>query len=304
MSVDIRTRQKGLEFIVGEWKPDFIVNMFSDNLDRIPAAEFKSDDGTDLTAISFTFEENKRVKFADTSRGLEFKGRWEQTNKKLFRVDIPGFATVPNGFFDNFQFDLTQQNGELIIATGVFALVLKKTTAEIEGIVTKPDIGSAKPSESDLAMKEIVGRYEIYKALSVVSNSMGLFTRAEVEAEAKRLLEEGKIDKKDAEQLSQPFDFVIEFSDDHRVLSYMKVPANITKKKIQKALDNGEILSVVDGWALLNEKEWKAVGGKYYYNSGEYRELFGELQSPWDEIQIGSDGLLQYGKMMILKKIN
>lgn len=304
MSVDIGTRQKGLEFIVGEWKPDFVVNMFSDNLDHIPAAEFKSENGTDLTAISFIFDEDKTVTFVDTSRGLEVKGKWDQTDKKLFRVDIPDFATVTNGLFDNFQFDLTQQNGQLVIATAFLALALKKTTAEIEGIVTKPDIGSAKPSESDLAMKDIVGRYEIYKALSVVGDSFNLFTRAEVEAEARRLLEEGKLDKRDAEQLSQPFDFIIEFSDDHRVLSYMKIPANISKKKIQKALDNGEILSVVDGFALLNEKEWKAVDGKYYYNSGEYRELFGEVQSPWDEIQIDSDGLLQYGKMMILKKID
>ena len=54
----------------------------------------------------------------------------------------------------------------------------------------------------------------------------------------------------------------------------------------------------------VGEKEWKAVGGRYYYNTGEHREIFGEVKSPWDELAVDEEGLLPFASsMMKLKRV-
>ena len=54
----------------------------------------------------------------------------------------------------------------------------------------------------------------------------------------------------------------------------------------------------------VSESEWKAIGGKYYYDTGEERELYGEKQSSWDEFKADGDGLFPYasGSMRLKKK--
>jgi hypothetical protein len=73
---------------------------------------------------------------------------------------------------------------------------------------------------------------------------------------------------------------------------------------IQKALEAGEIAGVKDGMFSSGGKEWKAVDGKYYYDTGEHREVFGEVQSSWDELVPDENGAIPMsGGMMKIKKI-
>jgi hypothetical protein len=78
----------------------------------------------------------------------------------------------------------------------------------------------------------------------------------------------------------------------------------VPEEAIKQALESGEIKEVKDGYFTVQEKEWKAVDGKYYYDTGEHRELFGEVQSPWDELKTDEDGLLDFSSGMVkLKKV-
>ena len=38
----------------------------------------------------------------------------------------------------------------------------------------------------------------------------------------------------------------------------------------------------------------KSIGGKFYYDTGEHREVFGEVKSSWDEIAFDEDGLMTF----------
>ena len=49
-------------------------------------------------------------------------------------------------------------------------------------------------------------------------------------------------------------------------------------------------------------KEWKYLGGKYYYNTQEEREVMGEKLSPWDELKFDEEGLMLYSEMMKIRK--
>ena len=79
----------------------------------------------------------------------------------------------------------------------------------------------------------------------------------------------------------------------------------VSEEEIKAALEEGEIAGYKDGLFTTGEdREWKAVDGKYYYDTGEHRELFGEEQSPWDELAFDENGLLPFGDgMMKLRKI-
>ena len=62
------------------------------------------------------------------------------------------------------------------------------------------------------------------------------------------------------------------------------------------------IAAVENGYFCREAREWKCVDGKYYYNTGEQREIFGEKQSSWDEL-VEKDGLIQFGQSMMIRKI-
>jgi hypothetical protein len=95
-----------------------------------------------------------------------------------------------------------------------------------------------------------------------------------------------------------------EFTDDHKVITWMKIPSNVSQEQIDAAIASGELGEVKDGYfSPEGPKEWKAVDGKYYYNSGEEREMFGEKQSPWDELKVGGDMVEYPDGKMVLKKI-
>ena len=300
MTLDDRELRTGLKFIVGVWEADYVVNAFSNDLAHIPAAEFKSDDGRDMTALHFEFFEDHTAKIS-AGKG-DFHGTWEQTDLFRYRLVPDVLASEPENEFIKAVQTLEVQGGEnLVFGLGFLAIALRKTE---DGHVTEaPDIGDIEPTEGDLAMTGIVGVYSVAKAMTVVGDDFGLFSREEVEANVAELLEAGKLDGGEAAERLGLIKTCVEFTPDHRVLTWSPIPAGVPEDAIKAALESGEIAAVKDGFFCGKALEWKAVGGKYYYNTGEHSELFGEVQSPWDELAPDGDGLLPFcSGMMLLKK--
>ena len=254
--------------------------------------------------MKFEFFEDGTMKFVDTAKGIEEAGTWEQTGRYEFRYDVEQFSVVPDGPFKEAAVTLSIQDGNLTFALGFLAISMKKTADGVVTEVKQPDIGELEPSEADLAMKEIVGTWEVYKTIASIGEDFGLHTRDEVEADNKRRLDAGEIDEDEAAEALEAFGIAVEFTDDHQVKTWNKLPAGVSDEEIKEALEAGEIAEIRDGMFLSGEsKEWKAVGGKYYYNTEEERMLFDEPQSPWDELIIDEEGNLPMGSgFLVLRR--
>ena len=304
MILDEHDLREGLKFIVGTWQVDYVVNAFSNDLSHIPAKEFKSDDGRDFSAITFEFFEDHTVAMRDASSGKEEKGTWEQTGWSSYKYTLNGFVDLPEGSFRDAAEKLEVVEGCLVFSIGFLAVGMKKTA---DGVVTEPekepDIGDIEMTEADLAAADVVGAYEVAKAFSMVGGDFGLFSREEVEADLKKRKEAGEIDDGEVASYTQAFDLVVEFTPDHRVLQWIKIPPHVTEEMIKEAQEAGEIGEVRDGRFCGEEKKWKSLGGRYYYDSGEHREVFGEVKSSWDELVEDEDGLLSFGEAMKLRRI-
>ena len=96
------------------------------------------------------------------------------------------------------------------------------------------------------------------------------------------------------------FDSIVEFMPDHRVVTWMKIPAGISEEQIRQAIESGEISEARDGMFTAESGEWKAANGKYYYNTGSSAEIFGEKQSPWEELKPDEDGRYKFSSGMTL----
>ena len=302
MTLDEQDLRRGLKYIVGTWQVDYIVNAFSSNLAHIPASEFKSDDGRDFSAINFTFFEDHSVVMTDTAGGKEEKGSWEQTGWGEYRYTLNAFFDLPDDNFRKNAETLSQQDDHLVFSLGFLAIAMKKIA---DGVVTEePDVGDAAPSEADLALDGIVGTYEVAAAMSLVGDDFGLHGKDEVVADLDRRRAAGEIDDDEYNESMSGFAVRVEFTADHKVLEWMPLPEGVSEDEIKEAVEAGEIAAVKDGFFCMQAKEWKALDGRYYYNSGEERELFGEAQSPWDELVFDEDGLLPFaGGMMKLRRI-
>lgn len=149
----------------------------------------------------------------------------------------------------------------------------------------------------------IVGRYSVAKTYSMINNEFGLFTEEELSIDIKKRVDAGDLDPEDAEDYLQMFRIVYEITEDHRVIGWMKLPEGVSDEEIKSAVEAGEIGEVKDGYFLIEEKPWKEEDGRFFFDSGEHREVFGEIQSSWDELKFGDDGLLEFGKMIRLKRI-
>jgi hypothetical protein len=304
MTLDERDLRNGLKFIVGTWRPDFIVSLFSNNLEHIPASEFKDGDGATFESLSFEFFEDHTVRLTDTSKKVDETGTWEQKDLLTYRYHLDKFDGIPEGPFKDAAEELSIENGHLAFAIGFLVIAMKKTA---EGVVTeekKTDVGDAEPSEADLAMNDIVGTYAVCEAMSMVDGKFGTFTKEQVEADVKKRVAAGDMDEETAAECLSSFSMMIEFTEDHKVLWWRPLPAGVSEEMIQKALEAGEIAGVKDGMFSSGGKEWKAVDGKYYYDTGEHREVFGEVQSSWDELVPDENGAIPMsGGMMKIKKI-
>ncbi|MBQ9545532.1 MAG: hypothetical protein IJV00_10450, partial [Clostridia bacterium] len=225
----------------------------------------------------------------------------EQTGLSEYRYTLNGFLEIPDGAFKDNAEKLEVHDGFLVFSIGFLAVALKKIS---DGIVTEePGI---EDLECDPDADAIVGRYAVEKMISAVGDDFGLHTRAEVEADLKKRSDAGEDVSEELGELDRSFGAIVEFTPDHKVVNWMKLPAGVGEKEIEEAIKAGEIEEVKDGmFAVGGKKEWKASGGSYYYDTGETRELFGEAQSSWDELKPDAEGLIPFSSgMMLLKKID
>lgn len=292
MALDEQDIRWGLRFIVGKWEPDYVVSAFSNNLEHIPASEFKSDDGRDFSALKLEFFEDHRLTAA--AKG-EWTGTWEQTDRYSYQLHFDG---IPEDDFVKAVGSLEVMDGNLVFSMGFLAVSLKKTA---DGVVTEPpDIGDLP----DSGETGIVGRYAVAKMIGVVGDDFGLFTREEIEAELKRKIAAGEAEEEEASEALNGFGIIIEFAEDHLVYQWTPIPNGVSEDEIKAALEAGEIKAVKDGAFCMDANEWKAVAGEYYYNTNEERELFGEKQSPWDKLEFDENGLLPFASgMFLLRKL-
>jgi hypothetical protein len=301
MTLDEQDLKRGLKFIVGVWQVDYVVNAWSNDLAHIPAKEFKSKDGRDFSDITFSFFEDHTVLMKNAADGKEVKGEWEQTGWSEYHYTLNDFIDIPDGNFRKNAETLSVFDGFLVFSIGFLAIGMKKIC---DGVVTetkKTDIGDVEMSADDAAADGIVGKYAPAKVMSMVNDSFGLYTKEELEAEFQRKKDAGEDD--DASFLRM-FDMSVEFTADHKVMQWMKIPDGVPEEMIKQALEAGEIAGVCDGYFARGAQEWKCVDGKYYYDTGEHREVFGEVQSSWDELKFDEDGLMDFSSgMMKLKKI-
>lgn len=300
MTLDEQDLRRGLKFIVGTWQVDYVVNAWSNDLAHIPAKEFKSDDGADFSDITFSFFEDHTVIMKNAADGKESKGEWEQTGWSDYHYTLNGFIDIPDGNFREAAEKLSVFDGFLVFSIGFLAIGMKKTEDGVVTEVKKTDIGDMVMSEADAAANEIVGKYVAAKAMNMVNGEFGLFTKEEVTAEMQRKKDAGEEDDGD---MLRMYDIIVEFTSDHKVIQWMKIPEGVPEEEIQKALEAGEIKGICDGYFSMTDNDWKCIDGKYYYDTGEHREVFGEVQSSWDEIKFDEDGLIDFASgMMKLKK--
>lgn len=304
MELDQDDLKRGLQFIVGTWQVDYLVNAWSNDLAHIPATEFKSEDGTDFTAIQFEFFEDHSVVMKDTSKGKEVKGTWEQTGWSEFHYTLNDFLEIPDSTFKKNAETLQMIEGtHLVFGIGILSVAMKKIA---EGTITKEaDIGDIEMSDEDAARMDIVGEYETVKAFSFVDGKMDLFTKEQVKADIDKKVAAGEMDEHDAAQSMMAFDSITEITESHKIKIWMKVPAGVTEDKINAALEAGEIEDYDGERFCAHTKPWKCVDGKFYYDTGEQREVFGEMKSSWDEIKYDEDGTMIFSSGLArLKKID
>ena len=304
MILDENDLREGLKFIVGTWQVDYVVNAFSNDLSHIPASEFKSSDGRDFSAITFEFFEDHTVAMRDAAACKEERGTWEQTGWSTYKYTLGAFIDLPEGSFRDADEKLEVIEGCLVFSIGFLAVGMKKIA---DGVVTEPekepDVGDIEMTDEDLKALDIVGNYEIAKMFSMIDDDFGLFTREEIATSLEKRKAAGELSDEDIEDYLKSFNMTVEFRPDHKLVQWMKIPAGVTEEMIKEARAAGEIGEVRDGRLAAGEKEWKSVGGKYYYDSGEHREVFGEVKSSWDELTFDEDGLLSFGEMMKLRRI-
>lgn len=146
---------------------------------------------------------------------------------------------------------------------------------------------------------DLIGFWEVAKARSFVGGKFDFFTLDEVKAELEAKKASGELDE-DPEEMMQGFYTRVEFTEDGKVRSWMKAPAGVTDEEIEAALVAGELIGWKDGLMCLEEKVWKEENGAFLYDTGEHREIFGEVKSSWDELALNDEGLLPFGSGMIL----
>ncbi len=293
---------KGLRFLCGTWQVEYIVNGFSDNLDHIPASEFRSKDGSDFSCITYTFFEDHTMVMNDTSSGREEKGTWEQVDFGEFHYTLNGFVELPEGAFKENAEKLSVSGSNIVFSIGFLGIGMKKTA---DGVVTEEvDIADVQPSEEDNKEFAIVGKYIPEKVMTVVNNKFGFFTKDEAKPFFDEQLSKDVISKRDYEESMRLFDMYLEITSEHKIVSWMKLPESVTEEMIKQAVEAGQISEVRDGYFTMEYYEWKCVDGKYYYDTKTRREISGEHVSSWDEFKEDKDGYLPFASgMMKLKKV-
>jgi len=308
MSLDEQDLKSGVKFIVGTWQVDYIVNTWSRDLAHLPAAEFKTKDGKDLSQLSYEFLEDHTVKLKNPGLGVEETGTWKQVSSDKFEYTFDKlFDGIDPAAVKELNVLQKDMEGGLVFSFTVFVVRFKKTA---EGHITKePDIGDLVPTAEEAAKKDIVGRWKVWKTMAMVDGDMDMYTRAEAEADLKKREANPPKDDDEADDLRRDrsrfemmFGFVIEFTENHKVLTLSPLPSDVPKEEIDKAVASGEV-TLRDGMLLEDPdgNDWKYVKGDYWYDSQEEAEVCGEPISPWKKITPDADGHIDF-KMFLLER--
>ena len=147
-------------------------------------------------------------------------------------------------------------------------------------------------------MESIVGKYKTAKVYSMIGETRGVFPVEEV-------MESMKDDPMGLQEFKQTIEGYYEFTEDHRILEWYKIPEGCSEEEIQSAREAGEIADVRDGYFTDGDsKPWKEEDGKFWYDTKQHREMMGEILSSWDELK-EEDGLIVFGGgFAYLKKID
>ncbi len=153
-------------------------------------------------------------------------------------------------------------------------------------------------------MEPITGTYKVEKFFTYINGKAELYTKEQVEEELDKAIKAMKLDADETDEYFEPFGYVFEFTPDGEIRHWMKIPEGTSEEEIKEAVEAGELMDAKDGMMLVEVKTWEERGGKYYYDTGEYREIGGVEQSSVDELALDGDGLLIYGDGMFrLKKL-
>ncbi len=91
----------------------------------------------------------------------------------------------------------------------------------------------------------------------------------------------------DDDDLKKLANAIYEFASDGSFNTKMALPEGVTMDDLDE--DEKAMLGA-DGLFTISTQSWKEEGGKFLLDSGEHREVFGEVQSSWDEISQNHDG--------------
>jgi len=310
MALEEKQLVKGLKYIVGTWEIDYVVNILSNNLDHIPASEFKSQDGKDLSKVTFEFFQDHTMKLKNGVSGEEESGHWEQISDSKFHYDCKFFGVDNAELLKGIQTLEKDMQGGLVFNM-FFVVRIKRTAKGALDLPKKVTIDQMQPTPDDLAQKDLVGRWKVYKSMACVGDNFGMFTRAEIEADYQKKKAAGEAEDDDLADRLGVFGTIIEFTDDYKMLTYSPIPAGVPKEEIDKAVESGEI-KLVNGMMVADEpKDWKHVRGEYWVKCGDCGEENNEddddddddeeKTAPWMKISPDSEGHVEY-TMFILEK--
>ncbi|MBQ3847618.1 MAG: hypothetical protein II748_02050 [Clostridia bacterium] len=281
---DERAKEDGIRFMVGKWQADFVIEVFSADRAENPVEEFITEEGRSFEGLEFEFFEDHTMDIK-TPEGKGAHGTWEQTDYMEFSYDLD---LCTEDYLANANRTMIMWRDGLMFETGFLGIGLVKVS---DGRITEEQkIEDVLPEAQDSDYDEIIGRYFVEKVMSFANDSFDLFTKEEY-------LGSGENDR----EVLNMFDMVYDICGDHMMKVWMKIPEGFSDDMIQDALDSKQLLEVDGGYGMTEEKEWKKVGGKYYYSETAMDEN-GDESISWEELTVEDDGKINLGEMFILSK--
>lgn len=139
-------------------------------------------------------------------------------------------------------------------------------------------------------MEKIIGKWKVSKAM--VFNQKTMKLELATWEEAQKILP--KMGKRELQEYGMMFNALYDFTAEGKCISLLPIPESASKEDIDAAVAAGEIkLADIEGYFLDEAvKDWKVEDGKYLLDSGEHREVLGEVLSSFDEIKLEGDTMV------------
>ena len=127
MELSKKDLANGREFIVGEWRVDYVVNFFSNDLAHIPAEKFTDGGGNDLTSVKAEFFGDGGVVITENASGALSFGQWEQSDLFEYKWHFDKISGTSLSAPLKEAETLTVFEGDLVFTTGFLTVAIKKT---------------------------------------------------------------------------------------------------------------------------------------------------------------------------------